>query len=76
MCTVFVRKPEGKKLLARPKHRWENNIKMDSKEVRWEDVDSIYLAHERNQCWAFIKTVVRDCKLFKMDSTPWSYLVI
>jgi len=26
---VFVRKPKGKRPLARPRHRWEDNIKMD-----------------------------------------------
>jgi hypothetical protein len=25
---VLVGKPEGKKLLGRPRHRWEDNIKM------------------------------------------------
>jgi hypothetical protein len=29
-CTKFeVEKPEGKGPLERPRHRWENNIKMD-----------------------------------------------
>jgi hypothetical protein len=28
-----VGKPKGKRLLERPRHRWENNIKMDRK---WE----------------------------------------
>jgi len=28
-CRVLVGKPEGKKLLGRPRHRWEDNIKMD-----------------------------------------------
>jgi hypothetical protein len=28
---VLVRKPEGKRLLERPRHRWETNIKMDLK---------------------------------------------
>jgi hypothetical protein len=27
--------------LERPKHRWENNIKIDLKEIIIEDVDSI-----------------------------------
>jgi hypothetical protein len=27
--TVLVRKPEGKRPLGRPRHRWEGNIKMD-----------------------------------------------
>ena len=30
---VLVRRPEGKRPLGRPKHRWDNNIEMDSAEV-------------------------------------------
>jgi hypothetical protein len=30
---VLVEKPEGKKPLGRPRHRWEDNIKMDLQEV-------------------------------------------
>ena len=30
---VLVGKPEGKRPLERPRHRWENNIKMDLREV-------------------------------------------
>jgi len=30
---VLVGKPEGKRLLGRPRHRWEDNIKMDLQEV-------------------------------------------
>ena len=30
---VLVGKPEGKRLLGRPRHRWEDNIKMDLREV-------------------------------------------
>jgi len=32
---VLVGKPEGKRPLVRPRHRWENNIKMDLQEVGW-----------------------------------------
>ena len=32
---VVVGKPEEKRLLGKPKHRWENNIKMDSQAVGW-----------------------------------------
>ena len=32
---ILVGKPEGKKLLGRPKHRLENNIKMDLQDVGW-----------------------------------------
>jgi len=30
---VLVGKPEGKRLLGRPRSRWEDNIKMDIQEV-------------------------------------------
>jgi hypothetical protein len=30
---ALVGKPEGKRPLARPRHRWEDNIKMDLQEV-------------------------------------------
>ena len=30
---VLVRKPEGKRPFGRPRHRWEDNIKMDLQEV-------------------------------------------
>ena len=30
---VLVGKPEGKRSLGRPRHRWEDNIKMDLREV-------------------------------------------
>ena len=32
---VLVGKPEGKRPLGRPRHRWEDNIKMDLQEVEW-----------------------------------------
>ena len=33
VCGVLVGKPEGKRPLGRPRHRWEDNIKMDRQEV-------------------------------------------
>jgi hypothetical protein len=32
---ILIGKPEGKRLLQRPRHRWENNIKMDMGEIEW-----------------------------------------
>jgi hypothetical protein len=34
-CRFLVGKPEGKIPLARPRHRWENNIKIYLHEVGW-----------------------------------------
>jgi hypothetical protein len=41
---VLVGKPEGKRQLRRPQHKWENNIRTDLKEIGWEGVDSINVA--------------------------------
>jgi hypothetical protein len=35
MYRVLVGIPEGKRLLVRPKRRWEDSIKMDLQEVVW-----------------------------------------
>jgi hypothetical protein len=32
---VLVRKPEGRRPLERPRHGWDNNIKMDLREAGW-----------------------------------------
>jgi hypothetical protein len=32
---VLVGKPEGKSLLGRPRHRWEDGIKMDLRDTGW-----------------------------------------
>jgi hypothetical protein len=34
-----VGKPEGKRPLGRPRHRWVDNIKMDRREIRWDGLD-------------------------------------
>jgi hypothetical protein len=34
---VLVGKPEGKRPLVRPRHRWEDRIKMDLREIGWEE---------------------------------------
>jgi hypothetical protein len=44
----LVGKPEGKRPLGRPRHRWEDNIKMDLQKVGCEDMDWIDLAHDRD----------------------------
>jgi hypothetical protein len=39
-----LEKPEGKRSLGRPKHRWEDNIMVDIREVGWWGVDWIHVA--------------------------------
>jgi hypothetical protein len=35
----LVEKPEGKRPLGRPRHRWEYSIKMGYREMRWRCMD-------------------------------------
>jgi hypothetical protein len=46
---VYVRKPDGNRPLGRPRRRWEDNIRMDLREVGWEGVDWIHVAQDRDQ---------------------------
>jgi hypothetical protein len=32
---IMVGRPEERKPLGRPRHRWEDNIKMDFQELEW-----------------------------------------
>jgi hypothetical protein len=36
---IMVGKPEGKRTLGRPRHRWVDNIKMDLRELEWDGVE-------------------------------------
>jgi hypothetical protein len=45
----LVGKPEGRRPLGRPRRRWEDNIKMDLREVGWGGVDWIDLAQDRDR---------------------------
>ena len=46
---VLVGKPEGNRPLGRPRRRWEDNIKMEHKEVGCGGMDWIELAKERDR---------------------------
>jgi hypothetical protein len=55
---ILVGKPEGKRLLGRPRRRWEDNIKMDLREIGWSGMDWSDLAQERDQWRAGVNTVM------------------
>ncbi|KAJ4432095.1 hypothetical protein ANN_20709 [Periplaneta americana] len=55
---VLVARPEGKIPLGRPKRRWENNIKMDLREVGYDDRDWINLAQDRDQWRAYVRAAM------------------
>jgi hypothetical protein len=53
-----MRKPEGKRPLGRSRRRWVFNIKMDLREIGWDDVDWIDMAQYRDQWRALVNTVL------------------
>jgi hypothetical protein len=44
-----VGKPEGKRPLGRPRHRWKDNIKMDLQDMGCGSMDWIELAQNRDR---------------------------
>jgi len=38
-CKVLLRKHEVEGLFRRPRYKWEHNLEMDRKDIRWESVD-------------------------------------
>jgi hypothetical protein len=55
---ILVGKPEGKRPLGRPRHRWMDNIKIDLRETRGDCVDWIDLARDRDQWRALVNMVM------------------
>jgi hypothetical protein len=46
---VLVGRPKGKRPLGRPRHKWEDNIKMDLMEIRIDGANWFWLAQDRVQ---------------------------
>jgi hypothetical protein len=55
---VLVGRPEGKRPLERRRPRWDNNIKMDIREIGIDGANWIRLAQDRFQWRAFVSTVM------------------
>jgi hypothetical protein len=56
---ILVARPEGRRSLGRPRRRWEDDIKMDLREIGFGDVDWIHLAQDRHRWRAFVNTVMK-----------------
>jgi hypothetical protein len=55
---VLVGRPEGKIEPGRPTRRWEDNIKLDLREIGIDGASWIQQAQDRVQCRAFVSTVM------------------
>jgi hypothetical protein len=84
---VLFGRPEGKRSLGRPRHRWEYNIKMDLREIGIYGANWIQLAQDKVQWRACVNTVMNlwvpqesriffgklsDSQLYKYYPAPWS----
>jgi hypothetical protein len=84
---VLVGRLEGKRPLGRPRRRWEDNIKMDLREIGIDGANWIRLGQHRVQWRACVDTVMNlrvpyegrifsdklsDNQLFKKYPAPWS----
>jgi hypothetical protein len=55
---VMVKNTEGKRLLGRPRRRWENNIKMDLQEVGCGGTNWIHLTQDTKGSKALVNAVM------------------
>jgi hypothetical protein len=64
---VLVGKPEGKKPLGRPRHRWEDGIRMNLEEIDLGGVDWIRLAQDRDR-WRAVVSAVMNLRVLASQS--------
>jgi len=55
---VLVGKPEVKRLLGRPRHRWMDNIRTELQEVQCGCMDWIELAQDTDRWWTLVSAVM------------------
>jgi hypothetical protein len=56
---ILVGRPEGKRQLGRPKRRWEDNIKLDLREIEMDGENWNQLAQDRIQWRGCVNTVMK-----------------
>jgi hypothetical protein len=55
---ILVRKPDVKRPLGRPIHKWVDNIKMDLREIGWGGIDWLDMAQDWDQWRALVNMVI------------------
>jgi hypothetical protein len=55
---TLVGRPEGRRPLGRPRRRWEDNIRMNLREIGFGDVDWFHWAQDRDRWRALVNTVM------------------
>ena len=62
VCRDLVGTPEGKSTIGNPRSKWENNIKMDLREVGNGGLDWIELAQDR-ESWRTLVNAVTNLRV-------------
>jgi hypothetical protein len=55
---ILVGRPEGRRPLGSPRRRWEDNFKMDLREIGFGDADWIHWAQDRDRWGALVNTLM------------------
>jgi hypothetical protein len=57
--SILVGRPEEKRPLGKPGRRWEGNIRINVREIGWEDADWIHMAQDSDQWRALMNTIMK-----------------
>jgi hypothetical protein len=55
---ILMGKPEGNRPLVRPRHRWEDGIRMNLRDIGWGSVEWIQFTQDRDRWQALVNTVM------------------
>jgi hypothetical protein len=69
---IFFGKPEGKRQLERYGHRWEDNVRIELREIEWQVLDWIHLAQDRDSWGGLMNTVMK----FQVPQKAVNFLTI
>jgi hypothetical protein len=58
---------EEKRPLGRPRHRWKDGIRMDLREMGWEDVEWVQMDQDRGQ-WRAVVNAVMNLRVLEPQS--------
>jgi hypothetical protein len=56
--TILFGKPEWKRPFGKPRHRWEENIKIDLLEIWFAAVDQTYMARDTGLWWTLLNMII------------------
>ena len=59
-CKLFFRNRYMKRLLGRPRYKWEDNIKIDHTEIGWKEVDWVEMNQGSVQWHIFVNVVMDE----------------